>query len=394
MAENKNLRQYEKTHPWITFKYNFNALDYLTWVQLGEIKSKCTHIAEAPLLPEYHEKLMHIFLVKGVLATTAIEGNTLTEEEVDRRIKGNLNLPPSKEYLGKEIDNIVEAYNEIGNEILNGGKTEISVAMINKFNEIVLNGLPLAEGVVPGELRNYSVGVANYRGAPPEDCEYLIDRYVTWLNHGFTAPEGQENIFGVLKAIMAHLYFVWIHPYGDGNGRTARLIEFQILLSAGIPAAAAHLMSNHYNITRSEYYRQLDNASKSGGDILPFIKYAIQGFVDGLIEQIDLIQGQQIQVHWINYIHQVFTDKDSIADRRKRTLILGLSETNNIVPLDKVRYITPKIAEIYASLSDKTISRDIDDLLSLDLIVKTKQGIRCKWESMQSFLTRTRVLNG
>jgi Fic family protein len=393
MAEKKNIRHYESSHPWITFTYDLNDLDYFTWVLLGEIKSKFKHISEAPLLPEYHEKLMNVFLVKGALATTAIEGNTLTEDEVDRRIKGDLHLPPSKEYLGKEIDNVVKAYNDIGNNILDGGNTDLSVNQINNFNKIVLAELPLPDGVIPGQLRGYSVGVANYRGAPPEDCEYLMERYVNWLNTAFIPPMGQEIIIGVLKAILAHLYFVWIQPFGDGNGRTARLIEFQILLSVGVPAAAAHLMSNHYNITRSEYYRQLENASKSGGNILPFIKYAIQGFVDGLIDQIDLIQKQQIQVHWINYIHKIFTDRDSVVDKRKRTLILGLSESGEVVTLDQIRYISPKIAEMYATLSDKTISRDVDDLLSLELIVKTKAGIRCKWESMQSFLTRTRVLN-
>jgi len=82
----------------------------------------------------------------------------------------------------------------------------------------------------------------------------------------------------------------WIHPFGDGNGRTARLVEFQILLQAGIPSPAAHLLSNHYKQTRTEYYRQLATASRSGGNILPFIEYAVGGFVDGLKEQLALIR--------------------------------------------------------------------------------------------------------
>ena len=55
-----------------------------------------------------------------------------------------------------------------------------------------------------------------------------------------------------------------------------------ILVISGVPAPAAHLLSNHYNQTRSEYYRQLGRASQSGGDVLPFITYAVRGFVDGL----------------------------------------------------------------------------------------------------------------
>jgi Fic family protein len=98
--------------------------------------------------------------------------------------------------------------------------------------------------------------------------------------------------------VVAHLCLAWIHPFGDGNGRTARLVEFQILLGAGVPTPAAHLLSNHYNQTRTEYYRQLDRASKSGGEIVPFIEYAARGFVDGLREQLHKIRDQQWDVSW------------------------------------------------------------------------------------------------
>jgi Fic family protein len=65
----------------------------------------------------------------------------------------------------------------------------------------------------------------------------------------------------VLLAVWAHLYIAWIHPFGDGNGRTARLVGFTLLLEGGVPAPAAHLLSNHNNRTRSSYYMELDKAS-------------------------------------------------------------------------------------------------------------------------------------
>jgi Fic family protein len=382
-------RAYQKSHPWLTFNFNTRVLDYQTWLLLGEAKSKCSHISGAPLLPEVMEKLFHMSLVKGAMATTAIEGNTLTEAEVDRRIEGKLDLPPSKEYLGKEIDNVVKAYNNIGKRVLGDNLTKLDVQSIKEFNKLVLDGLPLDEEVVPGEIRKYSVGVADYRGAPPEDCEYLLGKYVHWLNDEFIAPNGQEVIFGILKAIMSHLYFVWIHPFGEGNGRTARLIEFQILLSVEVPAASAHLMSNHYNATRSEYYRQLDIASKSGGEILPFIKYALQGFVDGLKEQIDIIQIQQLYVHWINHVHTSFADKDREEDKRRRKLVLELSSVEGELPMDKIRYVSPKVAELYASLTEKTLQRDVKRLIAMGLIVKNKKGIRPNWESLRAFISPT-----
>src|SRR6185437_1256822 len=97
----------------------------------------------------------------------------------------------------------------------------------------------------------------------------------------------------LFKAILAHLYIAWIHPFGDGNGRTARLVEFQILMQSGVPYPACHLLSNHYNKTRIRYYAELDRSSKAEEGVLSFIEYAVQGFVDGLREQVSYIRDCQ-----------------------------------------------------------------------------------------------------
>jgi len=390
---NNTNRNYSRTHPWINFSFDFTQLDYETWILLGEANSKCVHIEGAPLLPDVYKDLKMVYLVKGAQATTAIEGNTLSEEEVEKRIRGDLELPPSKEYLGKEIDNIIKAINSVGISILSGKSTTLSVERIKEFNKMVLKDLPLKEEVSPGELRTYNVGIAGYKGAPPEDCEYLLAKYVDWFNKDFPILDGKERMFGIIKAILSHLYFVWIHPFGDGNGRTARLIEFQILLSVGLPDAAAHLLSNHYNITRSEYYRHLDEASKSGGNVQNFIKYALQGLVDGLKEQIEKIQDQQLLVHWKNYIFNVFDDKERSTDKRCRTLILEISKVKSMkFRFTDIRMLTPKIAETFANLSDKTLMRDISKLMDLKLIIEEDKWMKCNYKLMQSFLTHSRVL--
>ena len=254
------MRKYEKSHPWITFNLDFRRLSYSTWMTLGEIKSKCEHIAQTPLSPEIAKRMHFLFLAKGAQGTTAIEGNTLSEQEVLDSIEGKLELPPSKKYLGKEIENIVGACNSIGSDLLEGNPTEIDCNRLREFNKMVLNDLEVEEGIIPGEIRNYSVGVtgARYKGAPAEDCEFLLNSLCTWLNNNFKAPNDTEAIiYGVIKAIVSHIYIAWIHPFGDGNGRTARLIEFQILLASGMPTPAAHLLSNYYNETRQEYYLSL-----------------------------------------------------------------------------------------------------------------------------------------
>jgi Fic family protein len=327
-----------------------------------------------------------VYLAKGVLATTAIEGNTLTESEVIKHLEGKLKLPPSKEYLAKEIDNIIAACDKIATDILIQNKADISVEKINNYNKLVLDGLSLDESIIPGQVRDYSVGVGGYRAAPAEDCEYLLQKLCLWLND-FQIPENNRITFAILKAIIAHIYFVWIHPFGDGNGRTARLIEFQILLEAGIPTPAAHLLSNFYNQTRTEYYRQLDKTTKTKGNISDFIKYASAGFVDQLKEQLDIIRLQQWDIVWRNYVYEMFKDQTSEAAVRQRHLALDLSFiTDEPIRISKIPEISTRMAAAYAKKTRKTMVRDINKLIDMGLFERTKEGIRAKREVILAFL--------
>ena len=380
------MRTYKKTHSWLTFQIDLRLIEYTTWILLGEAQSKCVHISGVPLRPTVAQQLHMVYLAKGVLATTAIEGNTLTEDEVIKHLEGKLKLPPSKEYLAKEIDNIIAACDKIATDILIHNKADISVEKIKDYNKLVLSGLSFEESIIPGQVRNYSVGVGGYRAAPAEDCEYLLKKLCSWLNE-FQIPEDNRITFAILKAIIAHIYFVWIHPFGDGNGRTARLIEFQILLEAGIPTPAAHLLSNFYNQTRTEYYRQLDKTTKTKGNISDFIKYAINGFVDQLKEQLDIIRFQQWDIVWRNYVHEKFKDQTSEAAVRQRRLALDLSLLKDgPIRISKIPEISARMAAAYAKKTRKTMVRDVNKLINLGLFERTKEGIRAKKEIILAFL--------
>ena len=358
---------------------------------LGEAQSKCQHLAGVPLKPAIASYLHGIYLAKGIQATTAIEGNTLSEEEVLARIEGKKTLPPSKEYMGQEIDNVLNAANEVLNKIEEEDYSPLTPQMVGDFNRQVLHELDVAEHVVPGEIRTCSVGVAGYRGAPHRDCRHLVDSLCRWLESDVFKPQpGKRIAYGLIKAIVAHLYIAWIHPYGDGNGRTARLVEVKTLLEAGAPSVAAHLLSNHYNMTRTEYYRQLARASKSGGDILPFIQYAIEGFVDQIREQIMTVRHHLWDVSWQNYIHEVFRHKNTPADVRRRHLALAISASNDPVPLKDIRGLTPRIAEEYAGKTRKTVTRDLNALIEMDLVKKTDDGYWDRGEKILAFLPARR----
>src|SRR5690606_18248615 len=132
--------------------------------------------------------------------------------------------------------------------------------------------------------RNRNVVVGTYRCPDASDVEGLVESLCGWLLKEFRFDRGNQTFADiVIQAIVSHVYLEWIHPFSDGNGRTGRLLEFYILLRGGNPDIASHILSNHYNETRSEYYRQLDNATKKR-NLAEFIEYALQGFRDGLME--------------------------------------------------------------------------------------------------------------
>ncbi len=380
------MRTFERTHPWLRFQVDLRQAPPGLWMRLGEAQSKCEHIAGVPLRPDTAKELHRIFLAKGALATTAIEGNTLTEDEALQLVEKRLELPKSREYLGREVQNIVDACNRITNG-LDDSTAELSVEQILDFNQAVLNGLPVEPHVVPGKIRDYGVEVGRYSGAPHQECAHLLDRMCRWLNEPSFQGAGQDAIaHAILRATLAHLYIAWIHPFGDGNGRTARLIEFYLLLSAGVPSPAAHLLSNHYNQTRSEYYRQLAAASASGGDVIPFITYAVQGFVDGLRGQLGLIRSQQWDVAWRNFVDEAFRDEKTGAPMRQRDLVLDLSTGEDWVPVADIPTLSTRLALAYAGKGTKTVTRDVNALIERGLIDKRGSKVRARRESILAFL--------
>lgn len=382
-------RNYLETHPWISFSVDTRQAEIATWLLLGEAQSKCEHVAGVLLDPATADELHIVYLAKGALATTAIEGNTLTEDQVKLHLAGKLELPKSKEYLKKEVDNIIKACNAIAQEHLHGETPPLTIDEIKRYNTLVLSDLPKEDDVVPGEMRQHSVTVGRYRGAPAEDCLYLLDRLCKMLEGDFSLGSAWPIASGILKAILAHLYIAWIHPFGDGNGRTARLVEFKLCISAGVPTPAAHLLSNHYNETRTAYYSALDQTSKNKTPF-PFIAYALQGYVDQLGEQIAKIRQVQHKAFWTNFIHLQFQGLDGATHKRRRDLILDLSKrtfgNTEWVAMSDISGISGRLRTMYFGMTPKAISRDVNALVNMGLLRHTRGKVRPSFEVIEAYL--------
>ena len=384
-----NSRRYLASHSWITFSLDLLHAPYTFWILLGAIESKCKHLAGIPLRPEKQEELNHISLLKGVQATTAIEGNTLSAEEISRIIadpKG-YEPPKSQEYRTQEIQNMLAAYNSIINDIAYGNIQSVSFETVKHYNYIILQNLELNNDITPGEIRTYPVSVGHYRGAPAEDCEFLLNNLFSWLNQDWGLGSKNHIIEGVLKAIISHLYIAWIHPFCDGNGRTARTLEFRLLMDAGVPLNAAHLLTSYYNETRTQYYASLEASSAHKNGVIDFIQYSLQGFVDALDSQIKTILDEQLDITWENYVHEsCFGGKLTQALRRRRDLLLEISKSKEPIPLNFLRrYISEDLAKLYQDKA-RVLMRDINYLLQKGLLTKNNSGYKADKNKMKAFL--------
>ena len=376
------MKQYEKTHPWIMFQVDLRDVPYSLWMKLGKCASKIEHVSRVPLVHESAEDLYKIYLAKGVHATTAIEGNTLSEEDVLRHLDGELELPPSREYLAQEVDNVIKAINATIKGMRERSVEPLDIDWIREMNRAVLDKLDQQDGSIPGTIRTHSVGVGRrYRGAPAEDCEYLLERLCSWLRDGFKVPEGGEITFAIIKAVIAHLYVAWIHAFGDGNGRTARLLELAILLRSGIPVPACHLLSSHYGATRAEYARQLARTSQSGGDVVPFLAYAVQGFLDGLHGQLEMISEQHLNIIWQHHIYQRFPRQETVAGKRRRDLLLELSAGDQAIDPLSSMMTSDRLSESYKE-KPWTITKDLQWLTDKSWITKEENRYFANKETM------------
>lgn len=371
-----DMQRFCQKYPQICFVKRWE-LRQGTVFQLGQCEAIIESLKYLPLSPDIRSEMLQVSLIKGAMATTAIEGNTLSETEVKLIQEGKSELPPSRKYLEQEVKNVLDALNAILSDVVEKDAiASITPDIILTFNRYVGRDLGTAFESVPGRFREHEVVVGAYRPPDHRDVEPLVGKMCEWLRRefGFSPDAKQGFCTSVIEAIVAHVYLVWIHPFGDGNGRTARLLEFYLLLRGGLPDICSHILSNHYNETRTEYYRQLGNAGKTN-DLSDFISYAVQGLLDGLNEILFKAQDYQMKVCWKNYVHTQFDALKVLKPVRKRCIVL-LTELELFKPyrLQELLLASTRIATTYGANALRTIARDVKMLCARDLLIREEDG--------------------
>lgn len=382
-------------YPFISFEFDINRrLTPDMWLDLGEAMSKCQHLAGVPLKPARADEMSAVYLARGVQATTAIEGNTLSETEVKQIVaKGTAHVGKSRQYQEREVKNVLGAIYEMDQALRAGMRLPITRERLERLNFQILDGIPDEPQVVPGKLREHNVSAGRYLAPRWQDVPELIDRFVRRLAElrSVVTPESPVRdrfVNAVLAAMLAHLYIAWIHPFGNGNGRLARLVEVQILSESGVvPIVATNLLSDFYNKTRDHgYYRALDAAQ---GDVVSFIRYALDGFLDELRAQIEVVKAENVQIHWESYVYGVFSDMPDTETRtRQRELALVMPQDRWITAKEATDLNT-RLARLYAKVGERTPTRDLNDLSKLGLVLKEGRRYLARRSVIQAFIPPT-----
>lgn len=124
-----------------------------------------------------------VYLAKGVQATTAIEGNTLSTDEVQNIVDhGSANVSESRSYLEREVQNVLTAVRELDAALQDGIRLPIDVARLCELNYKVLDGIPDKPEDIRGRIREHDVGAGVYTAPHYTDVPELTDRFVKWID--------------------------------------------------------------------------------------------------------------------------------------------------------------------------------------------------------------------
>jgi Fic family protein len=203
------------------------------------------------------------------------------------------------------------------------------------------------------------------------DIYAAMKNYINWLNQ---KKDGFLTGDTIVKAIMSHYYLTEIHPFGDGNGRTARAAEAMVLYANKINPYCFWSLANFWSRNRNEYITHLGNIRETC-DPLDFIIWGAKGY----LEEINRIKGLVLKklksLMLRDYVTWLVKSKNQQKpgekiNERIRSIVFLLTDSGKI-PLDKFR-ASPEYESLYSHASNATKIRDLVKLKSLELIQTPK----------------------
>lgn len=352
---------------------------------VAQVHALARVIRGIPIPPYVQQRLDRLNILRAVRGTTGIEGTELSEEEVGLVVDsppGGAPLGPGREREEQEVRNAEALMRYVGQYLEHNPTARVTEELILEFHRILTQGISYPHNE-PGRYRSHSVVVGNYRPPPTgEEVRHLMTEFVRWFNTGM--PTHWDP---VIRAIVAHLYVVSIHPFGDGNGRTSRAVESFLLYKAGVNVRGYYSLSNYYYQNRPEYIDNLNRVREQGFfNLTPFVAFALKGLVQELEEVHREVLAEVRVLAYRDYARRTLADADKLGtpagDRQLRFLTDLAGEP---VSLRELRSGGHPLSRLYRNVTPRTLSRDINALKQQNLIIVVGDEIRANLELMTRF---------
>lgn len=326
------------------FKYTHRTVNNLTKItQAREV------ILNAKIIPKWEISLRREALIRSAHSSTAIEGNKLTLEEVSQLALGRKIMATRKEK--QEVLNYLNVLQNIQDYQNDGKVTEKLLLKLHK--DITKETLDL-----PSDEENYrkvQVVVGNkFTGevvfTPPktEKVPQLTKALLEWINQ-------EIELHPVLIAGLSHYEFVRIHPFVDGNGRTARALATLILYIRDFDIKRFFTLDDYYDSDRKAYYAALKSVDKNTLDTTPWIEY----FTDGVLISINGVKKKILSL-------SIKKSGPQIALTEKQMKIMEKIVTNG-------RITSKEIQEMF-KISRQAVHKELKKMIELSVMEPRGEG--------------------
>jgi Fic family protein len=339
------------------YQPNFQRTDALI-AMIGRIEAARAVVLRAPIAAQWESQLRHEALVRSAHHSTSIEGNPLSLEEVTDLLAGR--DVPAHPREKREVLNYVEVLDYIDRQYQTHPDKSITADTIRELHRLVVHDiLPEHES---GRYRQVPVVVAipttgEVRFRPPswDEVPALMADLAAWLN-----SEAAGALMPVLHAGIAHYECVRIHPFVDGNGRTARALATLILYKRGFDTRRFFALEEYYNVDRRSYYEALAAADQSG-DLTEWLEYFAQGIAVEMVRLEDRISTLE------RIVGQAAVPQTAALDLNPRQI-------RALEFLSRESRLTTELYRQWNRVARATAQRDLADLVARGLLQQRGVG--------------------
>ncbi len=346
---------------------HYDALSILN--ELMGAKAALLALTQIPYQRSWAEELQKIQLKREVAGTSRIEGAEFTERELDAAMQ---ETPEQLETRSqKQAAAAVATYRWIAQL---PGDRPVDEALILEVHRHIVAGCD-DDHCAPGKLRgcdeNVTFGAPRHRGAAGEDeCAEATRQLAEAVQAVFNRHDP------LIQALSLHYHFAAMHPFLDGNGRTARALEALMLQRTGLRDTLFIAMSNYYYENKTAYLTALNETWDRNHDLTPFLKFALKGIESQCQRLFSEIRQQVAKALYRNTMTDLF---GRLKSPRKRVMSGRHVQILNLL-LDRdelsLADISDKTRQFYSVKNPgKALGRDLNYLYLLGALnVKTDKG--------------------